>query len=212
MISEIQNAIAALRGLKGLRNILWTMLLVGLALLVFESLTQYFSVSALQAKAELLTTLNKVETTNENKVVIEELHSKLISETKRVFMLTTNPSLYIADVLIRFFQGFYLSLPLFYFFFKGVIYLIRHATEEIKKNTVMQQMVFFIGSLLFSAAMWFATLLGVASVLWNKSEVLYISWLVFPVSSVVLLVMILAWLASLRILMSGSKKKLETVE
>lgn len=76
----------------------------------------------------------------------------------------------------------------------------------------MQQMVFFIGSLLFSAAMWLATLLGVASVLWNKSEVLYISWLVFPVSSVVLMVMIVGWLASLRILMSGSKKKLETVE
>lgn len=193
MLSEIQNVIAALRGLNGLRNMLWTLLLVGLMLLIFESATQYFSVSALKAKAELLTTLNQVETTLENKKGIEELHAKLISETKGVFLSAANPSTYIADVLFRFIKGFYLALPLFYLFFKGVISFARHASEDMKKNP----MIWSIGSLIFSVTMWLATVLGVASVLWNKSDSLIISWLVFPVSSAGLLMVILGWLPAL---------------
>ena len=208
MLSEIQNAIAALRSINGLRNILWTLLLVGLMLVIFESVTQYFSVSAIKAKADLLVTLNQVETTPENKKGIEELHAKLISETKDAFLWAANPSAYIADVLVRFIKGFYLALPLIYLFFKGAISFARHASEDMKKNS----MALFIGTLIFSATMWLATVLGVASVLWNKSDSLIISWLVFPVSSAILLIVILVWLVSLRMLMSGGKKKADTVE
>jgi hypothetical protein len=208
MLSEIQNVIATLRGLNGLRSIFWTLLLVGLMLLVFESVTQYFSISTLKSKAELLVAMNQIETTLENKKGIEELHTKLVSETKDVFLSYGNPSTYIADVLFRFIKGFCWALPLFYLFFKTVIFFARHASEDMKKAPI----ALFIGSLIFSATMWFATLLGVASVLWNKSDSLIISWVVFPVSSAVLLMLILGWLASLRMLMSGEKKKVDAVE
>jgi hypothetical protein len=209
MLSEIQNAIEALMGLKGLRNILWTLLLVGLALLIFESVTQYFSVSSLQEKAELLTTLNQMESTPENKKDVEELHTALINEIKSVFFLVRNPSAYIVDVLIRFFKGFYLSLPLFYFFFRGVTHISRRTSQDIKENPQIQRMALFFGSLLFSAALWLATVLGAVSVFWNKSESLFISWLVFPLSSVAFLLITMVWLTSLSIMISGGKKNEE---
>lgn len=212
MLSEIQNGIAAFQGLKGVRNILWTLLIAGLGLMVFESVTQYFSVSALQSKTELLIELNRIETTQENSQILQNLNSELIEEATYLIEMANNPSLYIANVLVRFFKGFYLSLPLFYLFFKAVTFFYRNAEKEVSKNPKIQKMALFFGSILFSVTLWMATMLGAASVLWNKSENLFVSWLVFPVASIALLLLTILWFFSLRILMPGIKQEVDKGE
>jgi hypothetical protein len=204
MISDIQNWLSFFKDLRGLRNILWALLIFGVSLVVIESVTQYFSVSSLKTKTELLESLSKIETDPRNKQKIASLHSALIEETKEVYQLERNPSLYLLNIFLKFFQGAYLSFPLFYFFFKGVTFFYRNA-DKFKQITQAKQFALGIGSFVFSIIVWMATVLGVASVLWNKSDSLLVTWVIFPASSAVVLLVLLVWLLSLRILLPGKK-------
>ena len=209
MISEIQNGLATLKSLKGVRNFLWAALLVGLSLVLFESVTQYFAFSDLRTKVELLDMLSKLESKSEDKQELQLLHSELIEEAKNIYHADKNPGPYLLNLLLRFFQGAYLSLPLFYFLFKAIVFFAKHSKDELKGNKKLQQMSIMIGSFVFSAAVWMATILGAASVLWNKSGSLLVSWLVFPFLSALIMLVVTAWLVSLRIMLPG-KKKTET--
>lgn len=207
MMSEIQNGLLALKNLGGFRRLLWASLLVGLSLIVIESMTQYFSFSSLQAKVELLNSLRQVEGTPESDKEIELIHSMLVNEAKSTYHMERNPGQYLLDVLVRFFQGAYLSLPLFYLFFKGIGFVVRNATDEMKGNEHVKKMGLFLGSLVFSSATWMATILGIASVLWNYGNNALVSWLVFPIISAILLIAVTFWLITLSIFIGGSKNK-----
>lgn len=205
MISEIQNGLSALKELGGLRRFLWAALLVSLSLVVLESVTQYFSFSALKTKVELLELLGQIEAAEGSKEKLLLMHSELVDEAKSTYSMARNPGHYLASVLVRFFQGAYLSLPLFYLFFKGIRLIVRNATDEMKENDQVKKMGIFLGSLVFSSATWMATILGAASVVWNKGDSVLVSWLVFPAISAVLLIIVVLWLFSLSILIGGAK-------
>jgi hypothetical protein len=200
MMSEIRDGLSALKNLGGFRRILWATLLVGLSLIVFESVTQYFSLSALQTKVELLDSLRQIEGAQESDEKLTLMHEKLVDEARSTYREARNPGHYLLDVLVRFFQGAYLSLPLFYLFFKGIGFVVRNATDEMKEDVKVKTMGLFLGSLVFSSATWMATILGAASVLWNKSNSTLVSWFVFPVISAVLLIVVVLWLLALSIL------------
>lgn len=184
---------------------LWTALLAGLSLVIFESLTQYFSVSSLQGKVELLNSLRQVEGARASEQIIESMHSTLVDEAQSTFEMARNPTQYLLGVLVRFFQGAYLVLPLFYLFFKCIGLVIRNATNEMKEDENTKKMAVFLGSLVFSGATWMATILGTASALWNKSDSLLVSWIAFPIGSVAVLAVVVIWLMVLSILVRETK-------
>lgn len=210
MMSEIQDGLSALKGLGGVRRILWVALLVGLSLVVFESVTQYFSVGSLQARVELLDELRQIEGSADSKKMLEIIHSNLVDEARETYQYARNPGSYILEIAVRFVQGAYISLPVFWLFFKLVRIVVRNAKSQMDMDENTKKMGLFLGSFVFSGAAWMATILGVASVLWNKSDSLWISWLMFPILSAVFLLLLLVWLMILGIFVGGAKKRAES--
>lgn len=207
MMSEIQDGLSALKDLGGFRRVLWAALLVGLSLITLESVTQYFAFNALQEKTELLNELRQIEGTKATDKQIDRIYANLIDESQLTFEYARNPGSYLLAIFVRFFQGAYLSLPVFWLFFKGIGFVVGKAKDEMNVDDNVKKMGLFLGSLVFSGAAWMATLLGAASVLWNKSDSFWVSWFVFPVISAVLLIAALVWLMVLSIFVGGAKTR-----
>ncbi len=92
---------------------------------------------------------------------------------------------------------------------KVIGYFFRNAGDELKANIQVKKMAIVLSSIVFSVAAWMATILGAASVLGNRSDSLLVSWIFFPVSSLIILLVITAWLLTLSILMPQKKPRTE---
>ncbi|NKC16970.1 MAG: hypothetical protein GKR94_33670 [Gammaproteobacteria bacterium] len=207
MLNDIKNSIQTLSQLKGLRNILWITLVSILFMFIFETSTQFFATSSLQEKVELVKKLSEFEASESNKEKIVELQNAVISEAQNVVYYSNSPASYAFSKILAFFKGFYLALPIFYFVLKGLVYIFRKTEDEI------QQQYAVLSAMLFSAVSWFATLLGLISAIWNKSENILVSWVVFPISSAIIFTLFLIWLLVLQIIMyKGESKKTKDEE
>jgi hypothetical protein len=202
MISDLKEGLINLIQAKGLRNALWLMLIIGIALLIFESITQYFTVSSLQSRTNLLTSIAQLSSDTEAKAQIINMQKELIEEAKIAQSNLANPSSYLSDKVLRFVKGAYLSLPLFYLVGKFFLMLLRTMKEEKQRTFVM-----FIGSIFISTTTWFATILGAISVIWNNSDSIVKSWFVFPIVSFFVFLPFALWLGLLRIVMPGTDKR-----
>lgn len=201
MISDIGEGLQSLFKAKGLRNSLWLLLVLGMCLLVFESKTQYFTFTSIHARANLLGSIAQASKDEAVQVQISERQRILIEEYRSSEKNLANPGTYLLNKIVRFIQGSYLSLPLFYLVGRLFFYLLRAMKEE--KQRILAT---FIGSLLMSLTAWFATMLGVISVIWNTTDSLLQAWLIFPLSSFAIVLFVALWLGLLRILMPQASK------
>lgn len=197
---EISDAIEKLGQAKGLRNALWLMLISGLAIFIFESLTQHFSTSNLQARINIVASLSEITSTEVNANKISSMHGELIQEAMILNQYHNSPASFILEGVVRFIKGAYISLPLFYLLFKIIVVAFKHLKDETHKRYAL-----LFSSIALSAATWLATILGILSVIWNTSSSIWISWFAFPSLSLVLLIPIVLWLAVLRIAMPSMK-------
>jgi hypothetical protein len=202
IVSDIGDALQGFLKEKGLRNILWLLLVLGMCLLVFESKTQYFTFTSIHARASLLGSIAQVSTDGAARSQIVERQRILIEEYRSSEASLANPGTYLLQKIVRFIQGSYLSLPLFYLVGKLFTFLFRALKEEKQRLLVV-----IIGSLLVSLTVWFATLLGVISVIWNTSDSLIQAWLVFPMTSFIIFIFFAIWLGLLRMMMPEPTKK-----
>lgn len=202
MISDLKEGLISLIQAKGLRNALWLILIIGITLLIFESITQYFTVSSLQSRANLLASIAQVSGDAEAKAQIVNMQIELIEEAKAAQKNLVNPGSYLLNKVLRFVKGAYLSLPLFYLVGKFLLLLLRALKEEKQRTFIV-----LIGSMLISTTTWFATILGAISVIWNNSDSIVKSWFVFPILSFFVFLPFALWLGLLRILMPGTDKR-----
>ena len=199
MINDIKEGLLNFSQIKGLRRVTWLLLLSGVFLLLFEASTQYFAFSSLHERAEILSKLISIDATEDVASDLKKLNAGLVNDIKSATNDLENPGSYLLTRLLRFFQGAYISLPLFYFLIKLLIWAFKTFEKE------MYHFVAGIGAAAFSFSAWLATILGVVSVLWNTSEEYIVSWVLFPLASICILAPFTIWLLILKILVPGNK-------
>lgn len=194
MFEDITNAIAKLGQAKGLRSTLWLVLIFSISIFVFESLTQYFAINSLQARINLVASLSKMTGTEVDADKISSMYNDLVNEAVIINKYHNDPASFILECIVRFIKGAYISLPIFYFLFKLAVAIFKHLKDQSHKTIAL-----WFSSVAFSAATWLATILGVVSVVLNTSSSILISWIIFPFTSLFLMMLFVLWLAILRI-------------
>jgi hypothetical protein len=200
MMGDISDVLAKLGQAKGLRNALWFLLISSIAIFVFESLTQYFATSNLQARIDIVTSLSKITSTEMNAQKIASMHGELIQEAITLNQYHYSPASFVLEGIVRFIKGAYISLPLFYLLFKLIVTVSKHIKDESHKVLAI-----WFSSIALSFATWLATVLGIVSVILNTSSSIWMSWFVFPFASLFLMIPFVLWLVVLRISMPSTK-------
>lgn len=195
-----QDALA----IKGVRRVLWFFLVLTVLFAGFEAQTNYFEINAISKRLDVLEKASQQPLTPEQIPRIEKLKNGVLEELEVVQAKRANPFGQFLRMVVRFVKGAWVTLPLFWLVIKVALYFLKHSKTE---DFQVKGMMMYFGWLGLSAVAWITTMLGVNSVLWNTSQNILISWIVFPVCSALALVVVIVWVMLLRALLPQEPKQ-----
>lgn len=204
MLDQALRSLQDVLAIKGIRRVLWFFLVLTMFVICFEAQTNFFEINAISNRIEVLEKVSQQPLSAEQAARIEKMKDGLLDELERVQAKRANPFSQFGRLLLRFIKGAWITLPLFWLVIKVAwFFLKRSKTEDFQVKGLM---VYF-GWLGLSAVAWITTLLGVNSVMWNSSQNILISWIVFPVCSALAFIVIVVWIILLRSLMPRDAKQ-----
>lgn len=201
MNEKILEQIDAILAKKGLRRMLWSVAVALFVGALVESQTQFLELSSLSSRVELYSKLSSSPGVSPDELV--DVRGSLISQFSQLQTESKAPAHSLLLAFWRFVQGMWVVLPLGWLLIKLLRKLI-----SVQKDEKYKKYILFFGSHAFNVLLWLATILGLSSVLWNKSDNLLISTLVFPVTSFVAIVLVFLWAFALKIMLPTESKKI----
>lgn len=199
-LRSFQDALA----IKGIRRVLWFFLVITMFVICFETQTNYFEINAISKRIDVLEKASQQPLSAEQTARIEKLKNGVLDELEIVQAKRANPFNQFWKMLVRFVKGAWVTLPLFWLVIKVVLYFLKHSKTE---DFQAKGMMVYLGWLGLSAVAWITTLLGVNSVVWNTSQNILVSWIIFPICSVATFIVVIVWIILLRSLLPKETKQ-----
>lgn len=202
MIEQVVQSLRDTLAVKGVRRALWLALVVTAGFVFLEAHTQYFSSSAMSSRLSLIEQADRPGISTESTLRLSEMRNQIVADIAAAEARRKDPFGAISTSLVRFLKGAYIVLPLIWITVK-LTFRFSFKIEDRLRPAALH-----LGLLATSSLLWCSTVLGLVSVVWNTSSSLLISWIVFPLTSAFVLMLIAGWIAILRaFLPSGDNAK-----
>lgn len=204
MFDQVLRSLQDTFAIKGIRRALWTFLMLMVLFVGFEAQTNYFELGAVSKRLELVEKASAQPLTPDQTSRIEKLKSAVLADLEFIQIKRSNPFQQFLKMAVRFVKGAWVTVPIFWLAIKIVWYFVKNVKRE---DTMVRAMMLQFGLFGLAAVAWVTTILGINSVLWNGSENVFISWLVFPICSGLVLIVVMIWTWLLRTFLPKEKPK-----
>jgi cell division protein FtsB len=178
--------------ISGVRKALWASLLLLGFLIFFETYTQYFAYNGLATRLKIIQDASQAPVSPDQLSRLSKIKDQLILEVEKLQDERRHPELSIEAAFVRFLKGAYIVFPL------GWLVLKMTFRFALRAEVPQKQIVLWLGFIVFSFIVWAATLLGLVSVVWNRSSSLVVSWFLFPFLASMTLLAVAVWISILR--------------
>jgi hypothetical protein len=192
MIKDVIDSLRGILAIQGIRRLLWLAIVAAFLFIVFEAHTQYFASASLSSRLELVDGVSRSTASPEQLAQISEIRGQLIAEMIRLEKERNFPERAIGAFLLRFFKGAYVFMPVGWMILRMTMKAFHRPEKQ------LQQPALQLGFWAISSVVWCATLLGLVSAIWNRSESFIVSWFLFPLCASAVLVAVAGWIAILR--------------
>lgn len=189
LLQSIQDVLAA----RSVRKAVWLALVLVFSLTFLEAYTQYFASTSLSSRLKLIEEADQPGASPERRAQLAQIRDQLIGDIVRLEEERKSPQVALEAAFIRFIKGAYIFVPIGWLVLKYTLrFTVRANDPSLRTGGLL------LGYFAFSAALWCATLLGLVSVVWNRSSSILVSWFLFPLCATALLAIVGLWLAMLK--------------
>src|SRR5947207_12827230 len=162
-LRSLQDALA----IKGIRRVLWFLLVLTVFVVCFETRTNYFEINAISKRLDVLEKAGHEPVSAEQAKRIEGLKNGVLEELEIVQAKRANPFNEFWKMLVRFVKGAWIMLPLHLLVIKVTLFFLR---DNKKVDRLVKAMMAYFGWLCLSVGVWITSVVGLNSVRWIYSQ------------------------------------------
>ena len=205
MLDSAINSIKEIITQKSIRRTISIFTIVLIFCVTFESYTQYFSTNELAQKTNVISQISKLGDNIEASSKLNEIQLSLLSEYAEIEKRRDNPASTLFSLFLCFLKGAWPVLFVMWLILKKIKGAFAGGSI-LKEKFEEHKMALWLGLQGYSGLAWLATLLGVISALWNKSDNFFVSWFIFPVLSLVIFISVFSWALLLKTIIPKIKE------
>lgn len=212
MIEKVIDSISEIIKQKSIRRSIFVVVMFVASLILLEAYTQYFSSTSLARKVDVVSKVSALGSGNEASGMVEEIQLSLLQEYREIQGRKDSPLFTLFEVFLGFVKGAWPILLLMWILFNKAKFAFVESAKDALQNGQMSKgtleeksMQLWLGLQGFSGMAWVATLMGLMSIIWNRSDSFIVSWIFFPFVFLFVLLGLFAWFSLLKTVIPKNK-------